>query len=231
MRALLLAAGLGTRLRPITDAVPKCLVPIRRRPLLDIWLDLLLGGEDVERLLINSFYLAEMVAAHVAASPWRQRVDLVQEAALLGTGGTVLANRAYFGEKAFIVAHADNLTRFDLPAFIARHDGRPSCCEITMMTFDTDAPHSCGIVEEDGCGIVKAFHEKVAHPPGRRANGAVYIFEPSVIDFISAMDKPVVDISTEVLPAYLGRIATFHNADYHRDIGTMQSLQLAEADL
>jgi mannose-1-phosphate guanylyltransferase len=231
LRALLLAAGLGTRLRPITDAVPKCLVPIRGRPLLDIWLDLLLSGDAVERVLINVFHLAGMVAAHVAASPWRERIDLVDEAALLGTGGTVLANRSYFGAAAFIVAHADNLTRFDLTAFIGCHEKRPVGCDITMMTFDTDAPQSCGIVEEDGCGIVRAFHEKVANPPGTRANGAVYIFEPSVIDFIGAIGHSTVDISTEVLPAYLGRMVTFHNAGYHRDIGTLRSLQLAEAEL
>jgi mannose-1-phosphate guanylyltransferase len=73
------------------------------------------------------------------------------------------------------------------------------------------------------------MHEKVADPPGVRANGAVYIFEPSVLDLVAALNRPVVDLSTEVLPRLLGRIATFHNDDYHRDIGTPESLALAEA--
>ena len=68
MRALLLAAGLGTRLRPITDTMPKCLVPIGGRPLLDYWFDLLLSA-GIERILVNTSYLPDRVRAHVAASP------------------------------------------------------------------------------------------------------------------------------------------------------------------
>jgi mannose-1-phosphate guanylyltransferase len=98
------------------------------------------------------------------------------------------------------------------------------------MTFDTDAPQSCGIVELDTDGVVQAFHEKVANPPGTRANAAVYIFEPSVVDYIASLEKEFCDISTEVLPNFIGRIQTFHNTDYHRDIGTLESLAMAELE-
>lgn len=229
MRALLLAAGLGTRLRPITDRVPKCLVPIRGRPLLGYWFDLLFPA-GVERVLINTHYLPDSVRAFVAASPHAASIDLVHEETLLGTGGTVLSNSAYFGDAAFIVAHADNLTLFDVKAFIERHRTRPPGVEITMLTFDTDTPESCGIVEQDARGVVIGFHEKVRNPPGTRANGAVYVFEPSVVAFMRGLGHPAVDISTEVLPAYLGRIQTFHDAVYHRDIGTPASLAAAERD-
>lgn len=229
MRALLLSAGLGTRLRPLTDRVPKCLVPIHGRPLLEYWLDLLLPA-GIERVLVNTHYLPDKVRRFAAQSLWRARVDLVHEPLLLGTGGTVLANRAYFGSEPFLVAHADNLTRFDVKAFVASHASRPAGAQITMMTFDTDAPQSCGIVELDRRGLVVAFHEKVARPPGTRANAAVYIFEPTVVDFLASLEKSVVDISTEVLPKFMGRIATYHNSDYHRDIGTMASLAAAERE-
>ena len=96
-----------------------------------------------------------------------------------------------------------------------------------MLTFDTDDPRSCGIVVEDERGIVVEFHEKSAHPPGTRANGAVYIVEPAVIDFLAGLGREVIDFSTEVLPHFLGRIQTHLNADYHRDIGTPESLRLA----
>lgn len=231
MKALLLAAGLGTRLRPITERMPKCLVPIHGKPLLDYWFELLLSPvSPVERLLVNTSYLAEQVERHVALSPWRDRVDLVHETALLGTGGTVLANRDYFGGAPFMVVHADNLSSFDPAAFVARHQNRPAGTEITMMTFATDRPQTCGIVALDKAGVVRAFHEKVANPPGNLANGAVYIFEPTVLDFIARLGKPVIDISTEVLPAFIDRISTFHNATYHRDIGSVESLALAEAE-
>ena len=78
MRALLLAAGTGSRLRPLTNAIPKCLVPVHDRPLLDYWLDLVFEG-GVERALLNIHWLAEQVRAHVATSRWRSRIDLVFE--------------------------------------------------------------------------------------------------------------------------------------------------------
>jgi mannose-1-phosphate guanylyltransferase len=75
-----------------------------------------------------------------------------------------------------------------------------------------------------------AFHEKVSNPPSNQANAAVYIFEPTAIDFIESLRKPIVDVSTEVIPYFLGRIQTFHNKDYHRDIGTPESLGAAERE-
>jgi mannose-1-phosphate guanylyltransferase len=229
MRALLLAAGLGTRLRPLTDTVPKCLVPVHGRPLLGYWLELL-GASGVERMLVNTHYLRGAVRDFVARSPWRDKVTLVHEEKLLGTGGTVLSNRDFFGGESFLVAHADNLTRFDVRSFERRHANRPAGVDITMMTFEADDPSSCGIVEQDTRGVVTAFHEKVAEPPGRLANAAVYVFEPAVVDFIASLGREVVDLSTEVIPRFLGRICTFHNADYHRDIGTPESLRRAEAE-
>src|SRR4029079_7105154 len=138
----------------------------------------LLLPAGIERVLVNTHHLPAAVGRFAAQSPWRDRIDLVHEPELLGTGGTVLRNAQFFGPGAFLVAHADNLTRFDVGAFIERHATRPAGCAITMMTFDTDAPPTFGTVEEDAQGRVRAFHEKVARPPGNRANGAVYIFEP-----------------------------------------------------
>lgn len=229
MKALLLAAGLGTRLRPITDQVPKCLVPIHGKPLLGYWFDLLFGA-GIEGALVNTHYLPEPVRAFVAASPWRDRIELMHETELLGTGGTVSRARGYVGNAACLVIHADNLSRFDVAAFIERHRARPAGTEMTMMTFRTDTPGSCGIVTMDSRGVVTEFHEKVANPPGNIANGAVYIFEPSVMEFIAGLPGPFIDLSTQVLPHYLGKIHTFHNADYHRDIGTLESLRLAERE-
>lgn len=225
----MLAAGLGTRLRPITETIPKCLVPIRGKPLLGYWLDALFSG-GVDNALINTHHLAEAVRAYVQASRWRDRVDLVHEDKLLGTGGTILANRHWLGTGPFIVAHADNLTRFDVANFIAAHADRPARAEITMMTFSTDSPQSCGIVELGESGVVLGFHEKVENPPGNLANAAVYILEPTVIKYLASLGREVIDLSTEVLPHYIGRIATFHNADYHRDIGTLESLRIAQAE-
>ena len=229
MRALLLAAGFGTRLRPLTDTIPKCLVTIHGKPLLEYWLDLL-HARSIERVLVNTHYLPDAVENFVRQSAWRDRITLVHEDVILGTGGTVLRNERFFGKAPFIVAHADNLSRFDVNAFVARHASRPPGVAITMMTFETDAPQTCGIIEQDSRGVVVAFHEKVANPPGRLANGAVYIFEPAVVDFLRDLGKQIIDLSTEVIPHFLGRICTFENTVYHRDIGTLESLAKAEAE-
>lgn len=229
MKALLLAAGLGTRLRPITNTIPKCLVKIKGKPLLGYWLEMLLNSE-IERILINTHYLPDAVHRFIDESKWKKSIDIVHENELLGTGGTILKNQSYFGNDPFIVAHADNLTRFDVNAFCSAHQKRSREVEITMMTFTTDAPTTCGIVELDNNGLVTAFHEKVNNPPSNQANAAVYIFERTVIDDISSTGKTIIDISTEVIPKFLNRIQTFHNYDYHRDIGTPESLKAAEQE-
>lgn len=128
------------------------------------------------------------------------------------------------------MAHGDNMSVFDLKTFISAHDARPVHCEMTMMTFETETPQSCGLVELDTENVVCAFHEKVDTPPGNLANGAVYILEPSIFDFLASLGKEVIDFSTEVLPHYVGRINTFRNGKYHRDIGTTESYLKAEKD-
>lgn len=229
MKALLLAAGFGSRLRPLTDNIPKCLVPIHGKPLLDYWLDLLIPN-GIDRILINTHYLSDKVQQHISQSRWHGHIDQVHETKLLGTGGTLRANAHYFSNEAFFVAHADNLTQFDPQAFIKTHQNRDDSTLITMMTFDTDTPSTCGIVELDPNNHVVAFHEKQANPPGRRANAAVFIFEPEVLTYIQSLDKTEIDISLDVIGHFLGRIQTFHNDQYHRDIGNLESLRLAELE-
>ena len=229
MRALLLAAGIGSRLRPLTDTIPKCLVPIHGRPLLAYWLDLLfLGG--IDRVLINTHHLADKVRSFIMSSPWRERTDLVNEDVLLGTGGTIIANRTYFGQGPLLVAHADNLTDLDLRSFAAAHAARPRGCVLTMLAFRTGDPRSCGILELSQTGIVSAFHEKVEAPPGNLANAAVYILEPEIIDYALALKKPILDFQTEIIPAFLDRIYAVEHRGYHRDIGNLASLRRAEIE-
>jgi mannose-1-phosphate guanylyltransferase len=231
LRALLLAAGLGTRLRPLTHSIPKCLVQVQGRALLDYWLDHLLADGTFERVLINTHYFADRVRDHIAASRWAARVDLTHEVELLGTGGTVKANRAYFGSQSFLVAHADNLTTFDKGEFLADHFRRPSDCLMTMLTFRADNPTQCGVLELDGRGVVVGFHEKVANPPGNLANAAVYMLAPEALDFVVNAPGSVIDLSTQIIPRLVGSIFTVENRGYHRDIGTIESLQRANADL
>ncbi|MEP2639959.1 nucleotidyltransferase family protein [Roseobacter sp.] len=230
MKALLLAAGFGTRLRPITDSVPKCLVPIHGRPLLDYWFELVFATNAIDRALVNTHYLPDQVVAHVQASPWRDRIDLVHEDVLLGTGGTILQNRRYFDGQDFLLVHADNLSSLDVRWLQHQHHARTVGCAMTMLAFRTDVPQSCGILECDAHGVVQAFHEKVANPPDNLANGAVYIMGPEILAATAALGKPEVDLSTEVIPQFVGRIQSAETTAYHRDIGTPTSLAAAHQE-
>ena len=229
MKAVLLAAGLGTRLRPLTATVPKCLVPIRGRPLLDYWLDHLLGEGIVEAVRINTHHLADPVRAHVAASRWRDRIELAHEDTLLGTGGTVLASRDWLGRQPFLVLHADNLTDADLRELVAAHEAAGPEVLMTLLAFRTDRPRDCGILQLDPRGRVTGFHEKVQDPPGNLANGAVYVMAPEVLDRLVALGRPVIDLSTEVIPGLVPRIQAWVHPGFFKDIGSPEALAEAEA--
>ena len=230
MKALLLAAGLGTRLKPITNTIPKCLVPINGKPLLEYWLDNL-SKVGVNQFLINTSYLSDQVEAFVLKSKYKNQITLVYEEKLLNTGGTIVENSDFFNDEPFILVHADNLSFCDFTAFINSHQNRPKECELTMMLFNTDTPKNCGVVKLDYLNRVVQFYEKVENPPSTLANGAVYICEPSIIDFCRNLHKNDIDFSNDVLPNFMGKINTFLNDIYHRDIGCVESYALAQVEV
>lgn len=149
---------------------------------------------------------------------------------LLGTAGTLRENAESFSSCTTLLAHADNWCQYDLDNFLDFHrHHRPSSTMITMMTFRTPTPATCGIVEVDNNGVVRGLHEKVSNPPGNLANGAVYLLEPDVVRWVSKRPQ-ISDFSTGVLPEFLGRIATWENTSIHRDIGAIRSLLDAQND-
>ncbi len=85
-------------------------------------------------------------------------------------------------------------------------------------------------MEQDARGVVTAFHEKIADPPGNLANGTVYVFEPEIVERIAAFGRPIVDLSTKVIPHFLSRIYATTHPGYHRDIGNLASLAAANRD-
>ena len=229
VKALLLAAGMGTRLSPLTDNWPKCLMPIGERPLLEYWLESLYST-DVREVLINLHHHSEKVLEFLDRPRFKDWVSSVSEENLLGTAGTLKANIDYFQDCTTLLVHADNLCQCDFVDFLNYHQKqRPEHCSITMMTFESPTPETCGIVETNHEGVVKVFHEKSNNPPGNQANGAVYLLEPEVLEWIVG-DPDISDFSTEVLPHFMGRIATWNNQGIHRDIGALAMLQLAQSD-
>jgi mannose-1-phosphate guanylyltransferase len=229
LKALLAAAGTGTRLRPLTDVLPKCLMPINGKPLLGIWLDML-SKAGVSEIIVNLHHHAALVRDYVARSPYSREVTLAHEATLLGTAGTLMHNRDRLSGGTTFFAHADNLAVFDMARFLDAHRARPREAVMTMMTFVTDTPDSCGIVRLDERGRIAEFHEKSPDAHGNVANAAVYLLDAEIFPLIDALDAPAVDFSTDVLVKILDRVHTFHNDVYHRDIGTPASLAQAQLD-
>jgi mannose-1-phosphate guanylyltransferase len=227
--ALLLAAGKGTRLAPLTDAWPKCLMPIGGKALLEHWLCILhrQGIIDVE---INLHHHRDLVREFLERKRFVGWARGVEERLLLGTAGTLREYARNHSSKPLMLIHADNWCQCDFGNFIDFHQNhRPDHTKISIMTFRTKNPESCGIVELDNNGVVVAFHEKKRDVVGNLANGAVYILEPSVLEWIKDSSNPY-DISTDVVPHFLGEIATWENTGIHRDIGTFRSLQDAQQD-
>jgi len=219
MRAILLAAGFGTRLKPLTDTIPKCLVPIQGKPLLQSWLDRL-SNAGVGPFLVNTHYLSEKVKVFIEKSPYKNEVTIKHEQTLKGTAGTLIDNQDFFDGKDGLLIHADNYCLENFSEFLAAHNARPAECLITMMVFSTDEPTLCGIVEVDDRGVVMGFHEKIQNPPGNLANGAVYALSSK---FIMMLDKEFAnasDFSTEVLPKLVGKIFIYHTHKTFLDIGT-----------
>jgi len=229
LNVLLLAAGYGTRLKPITKKTPKCLVKIAGKALIDYWFELIFKNKNL-KIFINTHYLREKVENHVAKSTYKDNVSLIFEPKLLGTAGTLISNIDKFKDDTLFLAHADNLTIFDLEDFIKAHKKRPNGCLMTMMLFKTDTPSSCGIVKLNKEKIVVDFFEKISEPPSNLANGAVYLISPEAIDIISNIDN-CTDFSIDIIPIFKNKIYTYLNKDYHRDIGSIKSLQLANKEI
>ena len=230
LRALLLSAGLGTRLMPITKTVPKCLIEIDSKPLLSYWLDNL-DKLGVDEIFINTHYLSDLVQEYIDNSIYKKKITLIKEKKLFGTGGTLKNNADLFKDQSLLLIHSDNLCLTDFDNFLNSHTCRNLNIVMTMMTFFCDNPKECGIVEVDHNQVLKSFYEKVALPPSNLANGAVFIIEPELTNFVKHYPKEIFDISKDIIPVFLNQIKTWHNNFYHRDIGNIISLENVNKDL
>jgi mannose-1-phosphate guanylyltransferase len=202
-------------------------MPVNGVPLLSRWIDTL-SAVGFREAYINTHFHADIVEKFISELKCKLAVHTLPEGELLGTAGTLRKNQHLFSRWVTLLVHADNFSDFDLGEFISYHlESRPLDCPITMMTFETHTPQSCGIVSTDERGVVTNFFEKVDDPPSSLANGAVYLLEPEVVSWL--IENPdISDFSTEVIPHYIGRIATWHNSGTHIDIGTVDSLRRAQ---
>lgn len=147
---------------------------------------------------------------------------------LYGTAGTLLTNQLFFQDATGLLIHADNFMEEGLDNLIRCHEQRAHGCILTMLTFETDQPSNCGIVEVDQKNVVTCFHEKVKDPPGTCANGAVYVFDSELLKTMKEIKPAPIDFSNDVIPRLLGKIQSCKTLRQFLDIGTPASLSKAQ---
>jgi mannose-1-phosphate guanylyltransferase len=226
VRGFLLAAGVGTRLRPLTNAIPKCLVPIRGTPLVAIWLEWC-AMYGIDEILLNSHAHSERVREFVDAYRGPVRVTLTHEPELLGSAGTLHVNRDFVAaEKEFAVLYADVLTNCRFDRLLDFHRIRHS--PVTLGTYRVPNPTQCGIIVSDDSGRVVEFVEKPQFPKADTAFSGILIGGPALLDRVP--EKTPSDIGFDVLPELVGAMFAFPITDYVFDIGTMEKYEQAQRE-
>ncbi|HEY2912288.1 MAG TPA: nucleotidyltransferase family protein [Candidatus Angelobacter sp.] len=224
MKAFLLAAGNGTRLRPLTERVPKCLLPIQGVPLLEIWLNNCKAA-GITDVLVNTRAHAEAIRQFAAEHKTGVQMRIVEEPELLGSAGTLAANREFVaGEESFFVLYADVLTNIDLRRMLAFHTQKR--LPATLGIYQVPDPGRCGIVTMDENAVISNFIEKPTHPAGNWAFAGVMVAGPAFFDFLP--DRRPADLGFDVLPKMIGKMAAYAIAEYLLDIGTIANYHHAQ---
>ncbi len=223
MKAFLLAAGHGTRLRPYTNSVPKCLLPIRGVPMLAIWLDSC-RRMGIEEVLVNTHAHAQAVADFVRPLRDGIRVTVVEEPELFGSAGTLLAHREWIhGDDKFWIFYADVLTCANLASMEAFHSPHDAA---TLGVYSVPDPERCGIVSLGEDQLVIDFVEKPAVPRSNLAFAGIMIGTQELLDAIPR--KREADLAFDVLPRLVGRMRAYPIPDYLLDIGTRENYEVAQ---
>jgi mannose-1-phosphate guanylyltransferase len=226
MKAMLLAAGLGTRLRPLTYEIPKPMVPVVDRPVMAHIVDLC-RRQGFDQLIANLHYVPETIKDYFGDS-----IEYRYEKQLLGTAGGVRNVRDFFGDDLIVVVSGDSPSNTDLNKLVERHISSGGIATLTVKTVDE--PSEYGVVLHDGDGRISGFQEK-PHPDEALSNLAscgIYCFSPEIFDYFPEGDA--VDWARDVFPALLEHDVPLyiHEIDgYWNDVGSLDKLKAANFDV
>lgn len=224
LKAFLLAGGHGTRLRPITDSVPKCLVPIRGKPLLDIWLDRC-ADSGITDVLINLHAHAPAIDRHLRRRDSPVKVCVIHEDRLLGSAGTIAANREWIGsDAAFWILYCDVLTNTNLERMAEFHLRHGQVA--TLGLYQVPDPARCGVAITDSTGLIVDFEEKPVNPRSNWAFTGLMVAQSQLFKWIP--ERIPADIGFDVLPRLVGKMQGYPIHDYVLDIGTLPNYRKAQ---
>jgi mannose-1-phosphate guanylyltransferase/mannose-1-phosphate guanylyltransferase/phosphomannomutase len=220
MKAMVLAAGLGTRLRPLTFELPKPMVPVLDRPVMAHIVDLLdrHGYDDV---IANLHYFPDTIRDYFG-----DRLTYREEPELLGTAGGVRNCADFLDGGPFLIISGDALTDIDLGAFVARHKAAGGIGTLAVKRVENT--REFGVVLHDADGRITGFQEKPdpAEALSDLGNCGMYLFEPEIFDYFPR--RPFVDWANDVFPALLEHDVPFHIheiGEYWNDVGSLAELK------
>ena len=234
MRVLILAAGFGTRLRPLTETTPKCLVTIGEKPMLKHWLEKIDNCEiNPSEVFVNLHYKKELVENFIKQQKYKFPIIPIIEEELIGTGGTFFNLIKHRDNKNLLVIHCDNYYEEDLDNFLKFSLEKINCYnfDMSILAFRTDEPENCGTMLVKDDGEVLQFEEKVRNPKTNLANGAVYFFSSKYIKSLKKEFTGLKDIARDLLANKHGKIAAFETQSYFCDIGTLARLEKTRSHL
>ena len=220
MKAMVLAAGLGTRLRPLTYELPKPMVPVLDRPVMAHIVDLL-DRHGYEQVIANLHYFPDTIRDYFG-----DRLVYREEPELLGTAGGVRNCADFLDDDTFLIISGDALTDIDLDAFVARHKAAGGIGTLAVKRVENT--REFGVVLHDADGRITGFQEKPdpAEALSDLGNCGMYLFEPEIFDYFPR--EPFVDWANDVFPALLANDVPFHIheiGEYWNDVGSLQELK------
>ena len=230
VKAVLLCAGLGSRLRPITDTTPKCLVPVAGRPLMDYWFDNL-NDAGIEDVIINTHWLPEVVEQYLdSRKGLLPRIQTLHEPVLLGSAGTLAACAEWAADAELVVSiYGDLLVSQKISSILDFH--RAHSYPFTLSVSHADEPWRRGIATVDEEGIVTDFVEKPANPTSDLAAAGMYVMTPEILKEMAEIRDQhglPLDLGGDVIPLLTNRMKAYFAEGEILDIGTLEAYSEAQ---
>ena len=233
-KAMIMAAGVGSRLEPLSSVVPKPLVPLANVPTMDILVNHL-KSFGIKDIVSNTFHKAEAIQEHYRKNNFEVNFEFIKEVELSGTAGGVKKCQFFFDEgQDFIIMSGDGLTDLDIKKAYESHQNSGSIATIVIKEIEKKETFKYGIVVPDEKGYVSSFQEKPAIEEAKSnlANTGIYIFNYKIFDFIP--ENTFYDFAKNVFPSILEsglKINTFVHKGYWSDIGSLDQYHQSNIDL
>lgn len=234
MKAMILAAGLGTRLRPLTNKVPKLMLPINGKPLI-LYHIKLFKKHGFKEIIINLHHLSGKIREFLGdGKKFGAEITYSFEPEILGTAGGVKKTEAYFENKPFLIFYGDNLTNANLTELAKYHKKKEGKITVGLYQWEWKEAHLKSIVKLDRNNRILKFIEK---PERREAitnigGAGIYILEPEILSFIPK--NTFYDFGKDLFPKLLAQnvpIFGYEIKGHLLDIGTPQAYQKAQEDV